>query len=133
MTNATNPGQRRPSPAVPKPATTPPSRKAAGAGRAPTAAKPTLSRPKPSAEPGAAKAKPKLVRDSFTIPKAEYTVLEGLKVRAAKLARPTKKSELLRAGIAALAAMKDRAFLEALNGVPSLKTGRPKGSPTKAA
>jgi hypothetical protein len=74
------------------------------------------------------KPKPKLVRDSFTIPKSEYAVLEGLKLRAAKLARPIKKSELLRAGIAALSAMSDKAFLAALNGVPSLKTGRPKGA-----
>ena len=78
--------------------------------------------------PAAAAAKPKhkLVRDSFTIPKSEYTVLEGLKLRAAKLSRPIKKSELLRAGISALHAMSDKAFLAALNGVPSLKTGRPK-------
>lgn len=45
------------------------------------------------------------------------------------LTRPVKKSELLRAGIAALHAMADKAFLAALNGVPSLKTGRPKSSP----
>jgi hypothetical protein len=72
--------------------------------------------------------KQKLVRDSFTIPKAEYAVLEGLKVRAANLKRPTKKSELLRAGVAALQAMTDKAFLSALSGVASLKTGRPKGT-----
>ena len=72
--------------------------------------------------------KPKLVRDSFTIPKSEYAVLEGLKVRAANLTRPVKKSELLRAGVAVLNGMTDKAFLAALNGVPSLKTGRPKGS-----
>lgn len=69
--------------------------------------------------------KPKLVRDSFTIPKAEYVVLDELKQRAAKLTRPVKKSELLRAGIKALAAMPDAAFLEALNNVPAIKTGRP--------
>ena len=74
-----------------------------------------------------AKAKPKLVRDSFTIPKSEYAVLEGLKVRAANLTRPVKKSELLRAGVAVLNGMTDKAFLAALNDVPSLKTGRPKG------
>ena len=35
--------------------------------------------------------KPKLVRDSFTIPKAEYTVLDDLKQRAGKLAHAVKK------------------------------------------
>lgn len=74
-----------------------------------------------------AKAKQKLVRDSFTIPKAEYAVLDGLKLRAASLKRPTKKSELLRAGVAALHSMTDKAFLAVLNSVPSLKTGRPRG------
>jgi hypothetical protein len=69
--------------------------------------------------------KPKLVRDSFTIPKPEYTVLEGLKLRAGKLGRPAKKSEVLRAGVQALAAMGDAAFLASFNAVPAVKTGRP--------
>lgn len=73
----------------------------------------------------AAKPKNKLVRDSFTIPKTEYALLEALKVRCAKLARPVKKSELLRAGIGALNGMSDKALLAAVNAVPSLKTGRP--------
>jgi hypothetical protein len=69
--------------------------------------------------------KPKLVRDSFTIPKLEYVVLEALKQRATKLTRSVKKSELLRAGIKALAALSDAAFLSALDKVPAIKTGRP--------
>ncbi len=69
--------------------------------------------------------KPKLVRDSFTIPKPEYTVLDDLKQRAIGLAQPVKKSELLRAGIKALAAMSDSALLAALQAVPTIKTGRP--------
>ena len=87
------------------------------------AAAPTAASALPVAAP---KPKHKLVRDSFTIPKTEYAVLEGLKLRAANLKRPTKKSELLRAGVAALHAMTDKAFLAAVAGVPSLKTGRPK-------
>ena len=69
--------------------------------------------------------KPKLVRDSFTIPKAEYTVLEELKQRAGKLGTSIKKSELIRAGIKALAAMPDAMYLSALKVVPTVKTGRP--------
>ncbi|SHN18066.1 hypothetical protein [Rhizobacter sp. OV335] len=80
----------------------------------------------PTATPVAEKPKHKLVRDSFTIPKSEYQLLDALKLRAAALKRPTKKSEILRAGIAALNAMADKALLAALNSVPSLKTGRPK-------
>lgn len=83
--------------------------------------------PAPQAEKPAKAKKPKLVRDSFTIPKAEYLVLDELKQRATTLARPIKKSELLRAGIKALAAMNDTGFLAALDQVPAIKTGRPAG------
>ena len=69
--------------------------------------------------------KPKLVRDSFTIPKLEYIVLEELKKRSGKLGNSTKKSELIRAGIKALASMSDANFLKAINAVPAIKTGRP--------
>jgi hypothetical protein len=84
---------------------------------------------KPAAKPVAAKPvkvkKPKMVRDSLTMPKPEYAVLDALKLRGAKLASPVKKTELIRAGIKALAAMSDAAFLSAIKAVPSLKTGRP--------
>lgn len=69
--------------------------------------------------------KPKLVRDSFTMPKLEYNVLDELKQRAIKLLCPAKKSELIRAGIKALASMPDGVFLAALKAVPAIKTGRP--------
>lgn len=67
----------------------------------------------------------KLVRDSFTIPKPEYLVLDDLKLRALELKHPVKKGELLRAGIKALAAMTNSQLLAALQAVPALKTGRP--------
>ena len=69
--------------------------------------------------------KERLVRDSFTIPKSEFVVLEELKQRAAVLARPVKKSELLRAGIKLLASLSNDALLSALAKVPTIKTGRP--------
>jgi hypothetical protein len=80
---------------------------------------------KPKAEKLVKAKKPKLVRDSFTIPKAEFTVLDDLKIRSGKLGNSTKKSELIRAGIKALASMSDAAFLVALKAVPAIKTGRP--------
>ena len=87
------------------------------------------ARVKPAANPKVGKPakakKPKMVRDSFTIPKAEYTVLDELKQRAGKLENAAKKSELLRAGVKALAAMSDAAFVAALKAVPAIKTGRP--------
>ncbi|WP_296493135.1 hypothetical protein [Rhodoferax sp.] len=69
--------------------------------------------------------KPKLVRDSFTIPKLEYLKLEELKHRGVKLGTSIKKSELIRAGILALASMSDANFLKVTKAVPAIKTGRP--------
>lgn len=88
-----------------------------------TPAKPVVASPV-AAKPVKAK-KVKMVRDSFTMPKPEYAVLDVLKLRAGKLAMPIKKTELIRAGIKALAALPDAAFLAALRAVPNLKTGRP--------
>jgi hypothetical protein len=80
----------------------------------------------PIALPKPIKAKKlKLVRDSFTIPKQEYLILDNLKLRAAELKQPVKKGELLRAGIKALDAMTDKSLLAALIAVPVLKSGRP--------
>ena len=106
-----------------------PARKIPAAARKVAAKKPAT----PATQaPVAEKPKQKLVRDSFTIPKSEYQLLDALKLRAAALKRPTKKSEILRAGIAALNAMADKALLAALNSVPSLKTGRPKADDSAA-
>ncbi len=80
---------------------------------------------------GSAKAKkPKLVRDSFTIPKNEYEAIASLKERALKQGVSIKKSELLRAGLMTLAFMPDAAFAKALAEVPTLKTGRPATKPS---
>ena len=83
-----------------------------------------VTKPTPATKPSKVK-KPKLVRDSFTIPKDEYVVIDSLKLRGGKLGQAVKKSELLRAGIKALAAMSDIQFKAALSNVPTIKTGRP--------
>jgi len=90
------------------------------------AAKPAVKAAAQVAAPKVEKAKkPKMVRDIFTFPKNEYDVLDLLKLRAAKLGTPIKKTELIRAGVKAIAALGDAAFKAALAAVPSLKTGRP--------
>ena len=105
--------------------------KAAPANSAKSAAlKPALSKAVVPAgagkKPAAVKAKKeKLVRDSFTIPKSEFAVLDQLKRRAGIMARSVKKSELLRAGIKLLASLPNDALLAALSQVPTIKTGRP--------
>lgn len=68
--------------------------------------------------------KSKVMRDSFRIPASEYAVLQALKQRAAQAGRPAKKSEVLRAGVKALAAMGDSAFVTALAAVPPTKAAR---------
>lgn len=73
--------------------------------------------------------KPKLVRDSFTIPKAEFAAIETLKTRAIGLGVSVKKSELLRAGLMVLQGLNDAAYKSALAAVPALKTGRPANAP----
>lgn len=61
--------------------------------------------------------KPKIIRESFWIPKNELAVVDILKTRSRKLELPAKKSELIRAGIQALVNMPDSAFLAAVKAV----------------
>lgn len=80
----------------------------------------------PAEAPTGAGKKPKLVRDSFTIPKTEYAAIDSLKGRALAAGRSVKKSEVLRAGLLLLTQLDDTALDKALAAVPPLKTGRPK-------
>ena len=69
----------------------------------------------------------KRVRHSFTMSKDEHRAIDALKTRLLDLSRPTRRSELLRAGVAALARMSDARLLAAIAVVPSLGK-RPKGT-----
>ena len=111
---------------VAKPAAKPAVKQAAKPAAKPVPKQATAKTPaKPAAPKEPKEKKIKMVRDSFTMPKPEFAVLDVLKIRAAKMGSPVKKTELLRAGIKALAAMSDVAFLASVRAVPSLKTGRP--------
>jgi hypothetical protein len=83
---------------------------------------------KPVKDAEAAKdvAKPKLVRDSFTMPRGDFALIAVLKDRALGFKRPAKKSELLRAGLHALAALDDAQLQAALDELTPLKAGRPR-------
>ena len=99
----------------------------------PAPAKPVTAKPVKPASVSEAKVdkkkdkaeKVKVVRDSFTIPKTEYAQIAAMKKRAVDLGLETKKSELIRAGLALLASTSEAAFRKALGNVPTLKTGRP--------
>lgn len=70
--------------------------------------------------------KPKLVRDSFTMPESEYAVLSAVKKACLSAGVEVKKSQLLRIGLLLLS-QTDLAKLKMLiAGLAPLKAGRPK-------
>lgn len=73
-----------------------------------------------------ARHKHKLVRDSFTMPREDFDLIHALKERAIGFKRPTKKSELLRAGLQVLATLDDTALRLRLESLLTLSPGRPK-------
>lgn len=113
---------KKKAPAATKPAAAPKPPATAKPGK--TAVATTPATVKASSAP--AKVKQKLVRDSFTMPRGDFALVNTLKERALGFRRPTKKSELLRAGLHALAALPDAKLKSVLDGLVPLKTGRPK-------
>jgi len=95
-------------------------------------AKPALPSPvaKPAAKAAEAKPpkkpKPVLIRDGFTMPETDFGLIATLKKRAAAAGRESKKSELLRAGLQALAALEAKALVAALGALQPVKIGRPR-------
>jgi hypothetical protein len=67
----------------------------------------------------------KVIRDSFTIPDDEYELISRIKKRCMKAGVSANKSEVLRAGLAALDSMSDRELAKAVEGLARVKTGRP--------
>jgi len=70
--------------------------------------------------------KPKLVRDSFTMPEAEYAVLGEVKKLCLKAGVEVKKSELLRIGVAHIRSLSLLELKKAIGALVPLKAGRPK-------
>jgi hypothetical protein len=128
------PAAKKPAPAKAAP------KKPAAKPVAKPAAKPAAKRvAKPAAKPVAVKQpakpvaattekirKPKLVRDSFTMPEQEYEVLGQVKKACLKAGFEIKKSELLRIGVALISQLDMATLQNVLANLPQLKTGRPK-------
>jgi len=117
------------------PAKKTPAKKTPAAKKKPVAAKKAVAPavvPLPAMPEAKHKAKEKLVRDSFTMPRGDFDLIALLKERALTFKRPTKKSELLRAGLQALAALNQKQLQTALDRLPLLKSGRPKKLPPAA-
>jgi hypothetical protein len=70
--------------------------------------------------------KPKLVRDSFTMPEEEYAALGEMKKACLKAGVAVKKSELLRVAVALLNKMDMPALQQALDALTPVKAGRPR-------
>jgi hypothetical protein len=110
-------------PAAQKVATQPAAVKKAPAQKA--AAKPSKPE-KPTKAPKAAKPlKVKIVRDSFTMPEADFALIEQIKQRALGWKQPAKKSEVLRAALQALQALPDAKVRKLLAELTPIKKGRP--------
>lgn len=70
-------------------------------------------------------AKIKLVRDSFTMPEADYAKLALLKERCLEAGVVARKSELLRLGLQVLAQLPSSDLARQIETLERLKTGRP--------
>lgn len=84
--------------------------------------------PEPSAEKKKDKPKAKkqkLVRDSFTMPEAEYEALADMKKTCIKAGVAVKKSELLRVAVSLLRRMDVAQIEQALGTLTPVKAGRP--------
>lgn len=84
--------------------------------------KPEKKRKKEKKEPN----KLKVVRDSFTMPQADYDLIAALKQKALKAGLHVKKSELLRASLKALDKLSAAQLKRSLTALEKIKTGRPK-------
>ncbi len=69
--------------------------------------------------------KPKMVRDSFTMPDSDYAHIARLKERCLKSGVSVKKSEILRAALKCLSKLPDDSLKEEIAGLDIIKTGRP--------
>ena len=78
------------------------------------------------ATPAAASEHTKVVRDGFTMPEADYGLLKSLKSQCLASGVEVKKSELLRAGVQALAALPAAELLKRMRALPTVKAGRKK-------
>jgi hypothetical protein len=69
--------------------------------------------------------KAKMIRDSFTMPEAEYSLIAAIKKRCIARGVDVKKSEVLRAAILGLATQTDASLANAVKALVAIKTGRP--------
>ena len=89
-----------------------------------TPAKPVKKATAPK-KPAKKQHKQKTIRDSFPMPENDYNFLASLKKKCLAGGISVKKSELLRAGVQALAGMSLAALKKQLSKLDEIKVGRP--------
>lgn len=68
----------------------------------------------------------KVVRDSFSMPEDDYSLIAVMRSRALKNELAVTKAEVIRAGLQVLNALSDSELSKALRALEKVKTGRPK-------
>ena len=66
-----------------------------------------------------------VVRDSFTMPEADYTLIAQTRQRSLKQGVAVTKAEVLRAGLKILSNLKDDELVNVITSLEKVKTGRP--------
>lgn len=67
-----------------------------------------------------------VVRDAFTMPEGDYSLIEQTRRRCLYNAVTITKSQALRAGLQALSQMSDKQLLQAIEQLETVRVGRPK-------
>jgi hypothetical protein len=112
-----------------------PAAKKASVAAKPVATSKPATKPAAKAVPGSVPAKaakkakkehkPKVVRDSFTMPQDEYQKIAEIKAACLKAKLHVKKSEVLRAGLKVLSELDATRLTLVLKSLEKIKTGRP--------
>lgn len=68
----------------------------------------------------------KIVKDSFTIPEEEYSLISKCQEKLLNYKKVFNKSEIIRLGLIALNNLKDEEILKLSEGLLRIKTGKPK-------
>jgi hypothetical protein len=109
-----------------RPAAKPAAKKLAPGAKVAVAPKsPALAKLAKAGKPAEIK-KPKLVRDSFTMPQIDHDLIKQCKKMAVAKGRETKKSEVVRAAIHCFAALSMPQQLAAYAALQAIPLGRPK-------
>jgi hypothetical protein len=85
---------------------------------------------KKGSKKGAREAQPlvavgRVVRDSFSMPEAEYRIVADVRKRMIKKEKVVSKSEIVRAAFVVLKGLSDRELIEIFDSLPKVRPGRP--------